>query len=83
MPCPTGPCHLWEVRELTLPLTNCSASESEPCTSTEQHNRAESIDRVVGNCPENVSMGGVRGASLPARILICHMVKSQGTATCD
>lgn len=29
---PMAPYHLWPVGELTLPLTGCSAQESEPCT---------------------------------------------------
>lgn len=53
---PFCPCHLWWVRGLTLPLTNCSTWESGPCTLPGQHSRADPIQASM-NYPKNMSMG--------------------------
>lgn len=50
---------LWQARELTLPMTSCSAWENVPCTSLGQHSRSDPVDSRVGEpVPENMSMEG-------------------------
>lgn len=70
----TPPCHLWWVKEMTLPLTSCRTWESRPSTLLGQHIRTDPIDRGAGELalrmwtgPKNVNIGDL---ALP---LTCHL----------
>lgn len=64
-------CKLTIVRagELPLSLISSSTRENGPCTSPEQHGRADHVGGRVGASPKAVSMG-----KLPHSLLVCLAV---------